>query len=323
MMAMNQTMPWLTVVVPTHNRAQLLGECLEALSTQDISAGEMEVIVVANGCTDDTEQVVRQWQGVMPWLRLILEPQPGLNRARNLGWQAAAAPNVAYLDDDARPEPGWARAIVTAFETIQPRPAALGGPVLPCYLEPLPSWYPTELDRHAWGEASCFLSGPRARSGFFGMNMAIRRDLLAQCGGFREDLGMVAGALAMGGEQELFFRLYDLWPYYWYDTDMTVQHVICASKQRPGYRLYRSYLGGVAGAVLSARPIDGHYVWQAIDGIALLVLALPRALLDRQSFRRHLFIEAFRIAGRLGFLVGRGRIAPGHRGRLPADRVTP
>jgi glycosyltransferase involved in cell wall biosynthesis len=323
MTAMKQTMPWLTVVVPTHNRAHLLGECLEALSRQDIPAGEMEVIVVANGCTDDTEQVVRQWQGTMPWLRLIQEQQPGLNRARNLGWQAAAAPYVAYLDDDARPEPGWARAIVKAFGFIQPRPAALGGPVLPCYLEPLPSWYPTELDRHTWGEASCFLSGPRARSGFFGMNMAFRRDLLAQCGGFREDLGMVAGALAMGGEQELFFRLYERCPYFWYDTGMAVQHVIRAPKRKPAYRLYRSYLGGVAGAIFSARPIDGHYLWQAIDGVALLVLAVPRALLDRQSFRRRLFIEAFRIAGRLGFLVGRGRIAPGPRERLPADRAAP
>lgn len=91
-----------SVVVPTRNKAPVLQNTLAALQEQTLSADAYEVIVVDNGSTDATSQVLQPFLTQLPHWRYIYEPNLGRSRARNTGIAAAQGGLVLLLDDDIR-----------------------------------------------------------------------------------------------------------------------------------------------------------------------------------------------------------------------------
>ena len=83
-----------SVIIPAHNEARVLDRCLTAL-TRGAAPGEIEILVVANGCIDDTAAVARS-HGV----RVIETPTPGKAHALRLGDEAASTFPRIYLDAD-------------------------------------------------------------------------------------------------------------------------------------------------------------------------------------------------------------------------------
>ncbi len=116
-----------TVVVPTYNRAASLGRLLDALAGCDVPPGGIEVIVVDDGSTDGTPDVVRRSPVGARYLR---QANRGPAAARNVGWRAARSPLVAFTDDDTVPERRW---LVDLVEELHACPdlAAVGGAILP------------------------------------------------------------------------------------------------------------------------------------------------------------------------------------------------
>ena len=100
-----------SIVVPTYNRAARIGYCLEALRKQDCSV-EFEVIVVNDGSTDDTLQILKQYQGV----RVISQANAGPAAARNRGVQEASGEFVLFTDDDCEPVPNWLEEMLKPFD---------------------------------------------------------------------------------------------------------------------------------------------------------------------------------------------------------------
>lgn len=97
----------LTVVIPTHNRSSALDLTLVKLSEQ-IFSGTWELIVVNNNSTDDTEQVVSEWQHKFPVeLKLIRETKPGAAAARNAGAAMAVGEYLVFLDNDIHVAPDF------------------------------------------------------------------------------------------------------------------------------------------------------------------------------------------------------------------------
>ena len=94
-----------TVVVPTHDRSSMLARTIESLAEQDYAP--MEIVVVDNASTDDTESVVRDLARTVRRLRHVLEPQLGVSHARNRGAAEANGELVAFIDDDAVASRGW------------------------------------------------------------------------------------------------------------------------------------------------------------------------------------------------------------------------
>ncbi|HYV09322.1 MAG TPA: glycosyltransferase family A protein [Pyrinomonadaceae bacterium] len=91
------TNPILSVVIPTRNRAYLVGEAIESALNQ--RPGEVEVIVVDDASTDDTAKVVAENFGSR--VRLLRTPERrGAGAARNAGLRVARGELVAFLDDD-------------------------------------------------------------------------------------------------------------------------------------------------------------------------------------------------------------------------------
>jgi GT2 family glycosyltransferase len=112
--------PQASVVVCSFNGERWMRGCLEALSALDYPA--YEVIVVDDGSTDATAAIA----GEFDWVRLISTENEGLSQARNVGLDASRGEIVAYVDDDAWPEPSWLTHLVRAL--VSSPHAAVGGP---------------------------------------------------------------------------------------------------------------------------------------------------------------------------------------------------
>ena len=99
-----QDSPRLSVVIPTYERRASVARALRALATQTVDATTYEVIVVIDGSTDGTRDVVSMIE--TPYaLRMISKARGGRASACNAGWRQAAAPIVLFLDDDMEAAP--------------------------------------------------------------------------------------------------------------------------------------------------------------------------------------------------------------------------
>jgi glycosyltransferase involved in cell wall biosynthesis len=87
-----------SVVICTHDRAAVLPEAIDSVLAQDFA--DYELVVVDDGSTDDTRQVVEAYPD--PRVRYVYRTNGGLSAARNTGAEAARGRLVTFLDDDDR-----------------------------------------------------------------------------------------------------------------------------------------------------------------------------------------------------------------------------
>lgn len=199
--------PFASVVVCTHNRSQLLAEACETALAVDYPPERWELIVVDNRSTDDTPEVARAVAARHPSrVRVVEEAEIGLSAARNRGILEACGEVVAFLDDDAFPEPVWLSALVRALTTEGA--LAAGGPVEPLYNGELPSWfgprhlpYITVWDRGTEPHELAYNEYPR------GANIAFHRSAFERFGGFNPQLGRKGSSLLSCEETELCLRV--------------------------------------------------------------------------------------------------------------------
>jgi len=138
---------------------------------------------VDNGSTDPTPAVLREFRAQTSInLQAILEPRPGVSRARNTGWRSACGEVIAFTDDDCYPQSDFVDQVWRAFSEAEV--GYVGGRVL-LYD---PADYPITIqtrDSHLAIPASSFIEAGLIH----GANVAVRRDVLRMVGGFDELLG--------------------------------------------------------------------------------------------------------------------------------------
>jgi glycosyltransferase involved in cell wall biosynthesis len=103
-----------SVVIPAHDRCEILLEVLAALERQR-GAPEFEVVVVDDGSRDGTPERLRRRGGHLA-LTVLVQEARGPAAARNRGVAAASGDRVAFLGDDTVPEPDWLAAHAAAHE---------------------------------------------------------------------------------------------------------------------------------------------------------------------------------------------------------------
>ena len=110
-----------SIVIPAHNEEPVIDRCLDTLarSAEEFDL-DLDVIVVANGCTDRTVEVA----GRHPGVRVIDEPTPSKRHSLNVGDRAARGFPRIYLDADVDVEPDALAALIEALDTPLPRTAA-------------------------------------------------------------------------------------------------------------------------------------------------------------------------------------------------------
>lgn len=94
----------ISVVIPTHNRSTLLSRALESVLNQTFK--DVEIIIVSDGSTDNTDEIVGDYQKKHGNIKFIeINPGKGANNARNKGIEASKGDYIAFLDDDDEWEP--------------------------------------------------------------------------------------------------------------------------------------------------------------------------------------------------------------------------
>jgi glycosyltransferase involved in cell wall biosynthesis len=167
----HQRWPKISVIVCTYNGARTIRDCFEGLRRLDYPS--FEVIVVNDGSTDATPDIAREYG-----FRVISGRNHGLSHARNVGLRAASGEIVAYIDDDAYPDPDWLRYLAVGF--LGSAHAGIGGPNLP----PPGDGLVAESVANAPGGPIHVLLSDREAEHIPGCNMAFRRKALLAIGGF-------------------------------------------------------------------------------------------------------------------------------------------
>jgi len=163
--------PRISVVVCTYNGAATIRDTLESLIELDYP--DYEVIVVNDGSTDETAAIVGEYQVVS-----VSTENRGLSSARNTGWQMATGEIVAYIDDDAYPDPHWLNYLAHTYLTTDF--AAVGG----LSLAPAGGGPIADCVANAPGRPVHVLLTDREAEHIPGCNMSFKRSILNEVGGF-------------------------------------------------------------------------------------------------------------------------------------------
>lgn len=167
----NTRWPRITVVVCSYNGSRTLRDTLDALERLDYP--NYEVILINDGSTDSTASIAAEYA-----VRLISTENRGLSNARNTGWQEATGEIVAYIDDDAYPDPHWLQYLAWTFMTTDY--VGVGGPNI---APPGDGEIADCVANSPGGPVHVLVSDTEAEH-IPGCNMAFRREALAAIGGF-------------------------------------------------------------------------------------------------------------------------------------------
>ena len=173
-----------SILICTRNRAPQLRDTLQSVSQISIPSHlAPELIVVDNGSTDDTSEVLRAASTENLSLHRVVEPTPGVARARNTAIRNAEGEILLWLDDDVRVPPNWLHCMTRPI--LESEADAVAGTVE----------FPARLERawmqpfHRTALASTESIDPENPRNIISANMAFDRAVLADVPGFDPELG--------------------------------------------------------------------------------------------------------------------------------------
>jgi len=298
----------LTVAICTAGERSTLDTAIRSLVAQEWSpTGGLEVLVVDNsrGVSTFVPRVVEEiaQDSAIP-VRYAREPQVGLGFARNAASANADGEIVAFVDDDAVVDPGWARALLATYGETDA--SAVGGRVDPLWDGERPSWLGDEL----LGYLSIVDYGPERRECHFphypfGVNISFRRSTLEAVGGFATALGGGGAPTYLMDEIDVCRRMERAGYRIYYTPDARVQHLVPASRMTQAFFFQRAAVLGRATArmgwsspevprtlpaCLKGEVLAGQRALR--HGVRALLLRATRHERDYVSERRHLIWNA-------------------------------
>jgi glycosyltransferase involved in cell wall biosynthesis len=177
--------PFVTALIDTYNHEAFIEEAVVSVLEQDFPASETEILVVDDGSSDRTPEIVSKFA---PRVRLLRKRNGGQGSAFNAGIPEARGETVAFLDGDDWWAPGKLSAVASVF-TAEPAVGLVGHGTTQVYPDGRrQAELPRELTRFRLNsvEAAKIF---RMRRGFLGTSrMAYRRQVLAQIGAVPEAL---------------------------------------------------------------------------------------------------------------------------------------
>jgi len=296
------------VAICTRNRRDSLAITLDSLAQVRCSR-PWELLVVDNGSSDDTPEIVRSRVGSFPVeVRLVSEERVGLSIARNRALSETAAEVVIYLDDDVTCDANLIEAHALAFD--DPEVEATGGRIVPLFAESTPNWF--RLD------ALSGCGGPTARYDFgelhreigvdvrilpLGANFGLRRARAIAHGGFDETLGWGLKRIP-GEETQLLDRFVRASARIVYVPKALVHHRI--GLERTSLRYYREWYEGLGRfeALRYRKPVGSAWLRRLARDVYRLSKWRLRYKFERRPDRRLLaYRRLARARGRIRELM--------------------
>jgi glycosyltransferase involved in cell wall biosynthesis len=276
-----QASPFASVIICTRNRSASLARTLQSIVQAAHGIAETwELIVVDNGSTDATPEVVASFEDRLP-VNLVKEPRAGLSNARNAGVAAARGNYILWTDDDVVVDVNWLRAWLAAFRE-RPDDAVFGGRTEPLYEEPRQSWF-IESQAHlgsllAIRDEPVWVSIAPDRVPY-GLNYAVR-GIEQRKHPYDPDLGVAPGR-RRGGEEVAVIRQIlaegGRGSWVW---NATVRHVIPTERQSERYirTFYRALgfvhpIGGLTATRKRKIRVLGRTVYVLARSSAAILLA--------------------------------------------------
>lgn len=282
----------ISIIIPTLNRDDILGEALEAIAAVVGPGDPVEIMVVDNGSTDRTAAVcatARERHPRLDW-RYIYDDMPGLLTGRHRGADEAKGEVLAYLDDDAIVAASWLEALREGFR--DPELALMGGPSRPRYEAEPPDWLATfwwdREEGRSCGPLSLSDLGQKIRPidpcMVWGLNFIIRKSVLRQCGGFHPDCIPSALQRYQGdGETGLGMTIKARGLPTLYHPELAVTHVIPGSRMTATAFEKRGFYQGICDSYTTIR--ENRAAASASPSWKAAVRPLKGALI-REYFRR-------------------------------------
>ena len=230
----------LTVLVATRNRAEILREVLEGFCHLQQPSSGWKLIVVDNGSTDQTTQVVASFAERLP-LHSVSEPKLGKNLALNTGLGLVEGNLTVFTDDDIFPHPDWLIKLREAADS-QPAYSMFGGPIVPRWEAPPPRWVQwVETPGPVYGITEPSLKeGPIISWFIFGGNMAIRTSVLQSGIRFDTAMGPRGSSYPIGGETDFVMRLERQGHKAWHVQGAVVEHLVQEAQLNKTWVLQRA-----------------------------------------------------------------------------------
>lgn len=256
----------ISLIICTRNRAAGLDACLQYIKQLQFPESS-EVVIVDNGSTDETGDVLLRFKNEMEIpVNIVQESTPGLANARNAGIAQARGEIIAFTDDDCYPEPEFLVQILKAFERSDV--GFVGGRIM---LHD-PTDYPATINESM--VPLTFKPGAFLRAGaVHGANLAFRAAVLRQVGGFDPLFG--SGALFASEDVDTTARISRAGYVGLYDPTIVVSHHH-GRKAKDVRKLYRSYSIG-RGAYHAKLLLSDKAFLNAFSGF----LGLPKRAIRR------------------------------------------
>lgn len=239
----------LSVIVATRNRAEAIVPCLDSIATAFARAAPLnaEIVVVDNGSTDATAEVIRGWisRNNAVSVKALIEPLPGKARALNRALRAAEGELLAFTDDDCRLHCDYVNDLLR-YDSADTEPVLRGGRIELGDAEDLPFTINTDPVRKRWSRALNSAKSDYIIGRINGCNMVMRRTLAERLGPFDENFG-IGSRIGSGDDADFIFRTYLAGVPIEYVPEMTVYHHHGRRSVEAGRALWRKYMIGSGG----------------------------------------------------------------------------
>ncbi len=306
----------LTVLISTHNRAELLSRTLRHLNAAIQPADwAVEILVVANACTDGTHELLGRYsrEGFLPGggrsalpLRWVAEPVPGKSHALNHAIPLLTSELVAFVDDDHRVDAAYLDNICKASEAY-PNADILCGRIIPDWDGTEPSWvhdigpyriYPLPVPRYDLGDLPQTSPQDQATPG--GGNLILRSRILEKVGKFSTAYGPVGRELGGAEDKEWVWRAIASGARLQYVPDIVQYHYVDRARLKLGYVMRKAFERSASATRLSAEIASSGPIPKYMIRKLAQYLLIATVSLNGQRRRFHLV----RVAASLGEIKG-------------------
>lgn len=225
--------PEIEAVICSYERTEHVRAAVASvLSQAGPGAPRTAVIVVWNGPVTEAVAALRDELAADPRVRFLVQAVPGISRARNRAVEAARAPILGFLDDDARAHEGWGAAHLAGFAAF-PRAGLSAGRTLLALEGERPSWLEGWMESYlSVADLGGALREAAPDEPVIGANMAVRVEAVRAVGGFRDGIGRIGGEAVLLSGEESALRI-DLAGAGWrtlYQPEAVADHLVPASR---------------------------------------------------------------------------------------------
>jgi glycosyltransferase involved in cell wall biosynthesis len=234
----------LTIVLATHNGAEWLPLTLESFTKLRAPQGGHKIVIVENGSTDNSREILDAFKGRLN-LSVLHREIANKGAALNAAIPEFEGDLIVLTDDDVIVDPGWLIELRKAADE-QLDFDVFGACIKPYWpIEP-PEWI-FRLVRlgSTYGLTSPDLEAGAVNPGLvWGANMAVRRTIFQEGHRYNEDFGPQIGQYRMGGETEFTRRLANLGHKAWFVPEAQIEHIIRLNQLKPRWIIKRAYRQG-------------------------------------------------------------------------------